>query len=302
MIPVVQSPGPLEQDQSSGLPPRRLVLYTRLVRLHRPVGILLLLWPTLWALWLAAGGAPPWPVLLLFLLGVVLTRSAGCAVNDYFDRPFDPRVRRTAQRPLATGQLRPFEALVLAAALFSVAFVLTWFLHPLVRVLAGVALFLAVTYPLAKRYFPLPQLQLGLAFSCSILLAYAAILGRLPGEAWLLFLANLSWTFAYDTYYAMCDREDDQLLGLRSSALWLGKRECLASAIAQILCLVLLCILGRHLELAWPFYVGLGAAALSFLHQGRLARTRDPEKCLRAFLNNRYSGALIYIGIFLALL
>ncbi len=277
--------------------PQRLILYARLVRLDRPIGILLLLWPTLWALWLAAGGAPPLDILLLFVLGVVLTRSAGCAANDYFDRRFDPEVRRTARRPLASGVLHPVEALAVSAVLFLLAFALTWLLHPLVRLLAVGALLLAVTYPLIKRFFPLPQLHLGLAFSCSVLLAYAAVRGELPVDAWLLFTANLLWTLSYDTFYAMCDREDDRRLGLHSSALYFGDRECLLVALMQALFLLLLCLVGSRLQLSWPFYLGLAAAALTFIHQGRLARTREPSLCFRAFLNNNYSGTLIFVGV-----
>jgi 4-hydroxybenzoate polyprenyltransferase len=276
---------------------RRLDAYERLIRLDKPIGALLLLWPTLWALWLAADGAPSAGIVLIFVVGTLLMRSAGCAINDYADRDFDAHVRRTQARPLAAREIAPWEALAIAAALAATAFGLVLYLNRLAIALSFAGLAIAATYPLAKRYFALPQLYLGVAFGFGIPMAYAAIRERLPQECWLLLAANIGYAFAYDTEYAMVDRDDDARLGIRSSALTLGRWDIAAVMASYAIMLGLLATLGARRALAWPYYAGLGAGAAMMLYHARLIRARSREGCFRAFRHNNWVGAAIFAGI-----
>lgn len=276
---------------------RRLDAYERLVRLDKPIGTLLLLWPTLWALWLAADGHPAPGLVLIFVVGTLLMRSAGCAVNDYADRDFDPHVARTRQRPLAAREIEPWEALAVAGSLAVVAFGLVLFLNPLAIALSFVGAAIAASYPFAKRFFPFPQAYLGIAFGFGIPMAYAAVQDRLPGECALLLAANICYAFAYDTEYAMVDRDDDAKLGIRSSALTLGRWDVPAVMASYALMLVLLTVLGVWRELAWPYHAGLAIAAGMMLYHGWLIRGRTREGCFRAFRHNNWVGAAIFAGI-----
>jgi len=287
------------QSLLTRLPAGRFKSYLQLMRFDRPIGTLLLLWPTLWALWLAAGGFPQWHLLLIFCLGVFLMRSAGCVINDYADRKVDGHVRRTAQRPLATGAVSAREALLLFAALCGAAFVLVLFTNRLTILLSFVAVALAATYPFMKRYTHLPQVVLGAAFGWSIPMAFAAQSGEVPRAAWLLFSANLLWTIAYDTFYAMVDREDDLKIGVKSTAILFGDDDRLATASLQLLTLLTLIFVGVQFKLAYWFYVSLIGVAVLFVHQQWLIRERRPDLCFKAFLDNNRVGALIFAGIFL---
>ncbi len=280
---------------------RRLDLYAKLMRLHKPIGTLLLLWPTLWALWLAAQGLPHWHILFVFVAGTVLMRSAGVAVNDYADRNFDPHVARTKDRPLAAGLVSPKEALVLAAVLALMAFALVLTLNRLTVALTFVGLFLAVSYPFTKRFFAIPQAYLGIAFGFGIPMAYAAQLDRIPAAAWVLLLANIFWTIAYDTEYAMVDREDDRKIGIRTSAILFGRFDAVAVMLCHAAFLALLAGIGWHLRLAWPYYLGLAGAAALMAYQYVLIRGREPRGCFQAFLNNNWVGGVVFAGIALAL-
>ncbi|OJZ18206.1 MAG: 4-hydroxybenzoate polyprenyltransferase [Thiobacillus sp. 65-29] len=280
----------------------RLSLYLRLMRLDKPIGILLLLWPTLWALWLASSGKPAWPVLAIFVAGVVLMRSAGCVINDYADREFDPHVARTRERPLAAGKVSPREALLLAAALSLVAFVLILPLGVLVLQLSVVALFLAASYPFTKRFLAIPQAYLGIAFGFGIPMAYAAVLGEVPAEAWLLLVANIFWAVAYDTEYAMVDRADDLKIGIKTAAITFGRFDVAAVALCYAATLALLAWVGMRLALGHFFHVGLVVAAGIALYHLVLIRERVPAQCFRAFLHNTWFGAAVFAGIALDLL
>ncbi len=275
----------------------RLSLYERLMRLDKPIGILLLLWPTLWAQWLATRGQPIWPVLWIFILGVVLMRSAGCIVNDYADRNFDPHVARTRNRPLAAGEVSAKEALMLAAGLSVLAFLLILPLNKLVWELALVALFLAASYPYTKRFFALPQAYLGIAFGFGIPMSYAAVWETVPKEAWLLLAANIFWAVAYDTEYAMVDREDDLKIGIKTAAITFGRFDIAAVALCYVATLGLLAWVGRMLTMGWPYYLGLGAALLIALYHLRLIRGREPAACFKAFLHNTWFGAAVFAGV-----
>ena len=276
---------------------KRLDAYERLLRLDKPIGTLLLLWPTLWALWLASRGTPRVEMLAVFCVGTVLMRSAGCAVNDFFDAAFDARVERTRDRPLAAGEIRPAEAMVLAGLLAAAAFSLVFLLNLMALYLSFVALAIAVTYPLAKRFFALPQLYLGIAFGFGIPMAYAAVQNRLPPECWVLLAANVCYAFAYDTEYAMVDREDDAKLGLRTSALTLGRFEVAGVMLAYALMLALLAAVGLMRQLAWPYYAGLALAAGLMGYHFLLIRERSREGCFRAFRHNNWVGAAVFGGI-----
>jgi 4-hydroxybenzoate polyprenyltransferase len=281
---------------------QRLDHYEKLLRLDKPIGILLLLWPTLWALWLSAAGHPNLKITWIFVLGTVLMRSAGVAVNDYADRNFDPHVERTRNRPLASGAIKPVEALIVAAVLALIAFVLILPLGRIVILLSFCALFLAVSYPFTKRFFVLPQAYLGIAFGFGIPMAYAANTGGVPAIGWALLLANIFWTVAYDTEYAMVDRGDDRKLGIRTSAILFADFDVAAVMICHAIFLVIMAGIGWRLMLAWPYYVGLlGAAALA-IHQYFLIRARDPQRCFRAFLGNNWLGCAVFVGIALAYL
>lgn len=276
---------------------KRLDAYERLIRLDKPIGALLLLWPTLWALWLASRGLPGLDHLLIFGVGTVLMRSAGCAFNDYADRGFDPHVERTRGRPLATGEIQPGEALALAAVLAAAAFALVLYLKGLAIALSFVALAIAALYPFTKRFFSLPQAFLGVAFGFGIPMAYAVIHERLPLECWLLFAANLFYSFAYDTEYAMVDRDDDARLGIRTSALTLGRWDVAAVMASYGAMLTLLAVLGLWLSLRWPYYAGLAAAAAMMAYHGFLIRDRSREGCFKAFMHNNWVGGVILVGI-----
>ncbi len=280
---------------------RRLDAYERLIRLDKPIGTLLLLWPTLWALWLAAGGAPAPRIVVIFVLGTVLMRSAGCAINDFADRDYDARVERTRRRPLAAGEVRPQEALALAAVLALAAFGLVLFLNTLAILLSFAALAIAALYPFAKRFFALPQLVLGLAFGFGIPLAYAAIQERLPLECWLLLAANVCYSFAYDTEYAMVDRDDDRKLGLRTSAITLGRWDVASVMASYALMEMILIWVGIRLDLGWPYYLGVAAAAAMMVYHWFLIRSRTREGCFKAFMHNNWVGGAIFAGIVLGL-
>ena len=280
---------------------RRLDAYERLIRLDKPIGALLLLWPTLWALWLAADGRPRLDHVVIFVLGTFLMRSAGCAVNDYADRDFDPHVARTRARPLAAREIEPREALAVAAVLALAAFGLVLLLNPLAIVLSFVGLAIAVIYPFTKRFFALPQAMLGIAFGFGIPMAYAAVQDRLPLECWVLLAANVFYSFAYDTEYAMVDRDDDARIGIRTSALTLGHWDVAGVMAGYAIMLALLVAVGVLLELAWPYYAGLGAAAAMMLYHWRLISDRTREGAFKAFMHNNWVGAAVFVGILLAL-
>jgi 4-hydroxybenzoate polyprenyltransferase len=280
---------------------RRLDAYERLIRLDKPIGTLLLLWPTLWAVWLASGGWPRFDILLIFVVGTLLMRSAGCAMNDYADRNFDRHVERTRTRPLATGEVPPHEALVLGAVLAGAAFLLVLFLNWLAILLSFVALAITVTYPFAKRFFAMPQAYLGIAFGFGIPMAYAAIQFRLPAECWVLFGANLFYAFAYDTEYAMVDRDDDARLGLRTSALTLGRFDVAAVMASYGAMLAILLAFGVTLELGWPYFLGLAVAAGLVAYHWWLIRGRTREGCFRAFMHANWIGAAVLAGTILGI-
>jgi 4-hydroxybenzoate polyprenyltransferase len=281
---------------------RRIDAYERLIRLDKPIGALLLLWPTLWAVWLASGGRPALDIVLIFVTGTFLMRSAGCAVNDFADRDFDPFVERTRNRPLAAREIAPREALLVAAALALAAFGLVLFLNPLAIALSFVALAIAVSYPFAKRFFPLPQAYLGLAFGFGIPMAYAAVRNALPAECWLLLAANVFYSFAYDTEYAMVDRDDDAKLGLGTSALTLGRWDVAAVMASYAAMLGLLALIGWRAALGWPFYAGLVAAGAMAAYHWTLIRTRTREGCFKAFRHNNWLGAAVFAGVVLGTL
>ena len=276
---------------------KRLDAYERLIRLDKPIGTLLLLWPTLWAVWLASDGQPRPEILIIFVMGTLLMRSAGCAINDYADRDFDGQVERTRGRPLARGEIPPREALIVAALLAAGAFALVLFLNWLAIALSFVAAAIAITYPFSKRFFAMPQAYLGVAFGFGIPMAYAAIQFRLPGECWALFAANLFYAFAYDTEYAMVDRDDDARLGLRTAALTLGRFDVAAVMASYGAMLAILVALGVSLEFGWPYFLGLAVAWGLVAYHWRLIRTRTREGCFKAFMHSNWIGAAVFAGI-----
>lgn len=278
-------------------PLARLGLYAKLVRIDKPIGTLLLLWPTLWAFWAASAGQPPLGILLIFVAGTFLMRAAGCAINDYFDRDFDRHVRRTRDRVLTQGLIKPREALLVAATLAGLAFLLVLLLNPLTIALSFVALALAATYPLMKRLFGMPQAYLGLAFSFGMPMAFAALTNEVPPVVWILMLANLCWTIAYDTEYAMVDREDDLTLGLKTSAITFGRFDVLAVGLCYFASLALLVVVGVLMQWQWPYYVGLLVAlSIAATHLIWIGQ-REPAACFRAFRHNNWFGAAIFAGI-----
>jgi len=279
-----------------GLLAERLDAYERLIRLDKPIGTLLLLWPTLTALWMATRGSPSWMLAGIFALGTLLMRSAGCALNDFADRDFDAHVARTSRRPLATGEIAPREALVLAAVLALCAFCLILPLNPTTILLSLPALAIAVAYPYFKRFFSVPQAVLGVAFSFGIPMAFAAIDGFPRPAGWLFFAANLFWVMAYDTEYAMVDREDDRKLGLKTSAITFGRADVLIVMLCYAIYLAALTWLGKMQRMGGVFYAGLVVAALIALYHYVLIRTRDPARCFRAFLGNHWLGMAIFAG------
>jgi 4-hydroxybenzoate polyprenyltransferase len=276
--------------------------YWQLIRGDRPVGTLLLLWPTLWALWLAAEGFPPPELLLIFAAGVWLTRSAGCIINDYADRWLDPQVERTRTRPLARGALSGREALTAFVLMMLVAFGLVLLTNKLTIGLSIAGAVLAATYPYLKRYTYFPQVYLGIAFGWGIPMAFAAVQGRIPQSAWLLFLANLLWTTAYDTWYAMVDREDDLKAGAKSLAIFLGDMDLLAIGLMQAGFLTSLVLLGRQYHFSPPYFICIAMAGVVILWQFKIAALRHREDCFRAFLSNQWVGLLVFIGFVLALI
>lgn len=279
---------------------QKINAYYRLTRLDKPIGILLLLWPTLWALLIAGQGHPEWKVVCIFLAGTVLMRSAGCVMNDIADRRFDGHVERTRQRPLVSGEVGVKEAVLLAGVLSLIAFGLVLLLHPLAIALSFVALFLAVSYPLTKRFLAIPQAYLGIAFGFGIPMAFAALTGSVPVLAWLLLLANIFWAVAYDTEYAMVDRSDDLKIGIRSSAIFFGQRDVAAIMTCYGVMLVLLGFVGAMQALAWPFYAGLCTSAVLAVYHYGLIRDRQRHDCFKAFLHNNWLGAAIFAGLLIS--
>lgn len=276
---------------------QRFSEYIHLTRLDRPIGIYLVLWPTLWALWIAAEGWPNPLVLVVFLLGTVLMRSAGCAINDFADREFDPHVSRTEQRPLARGAIKPVEAVGVFVVLSLIALVLVLQLNTLTILLAIPGAFLAGSYPFMKRITHLPQAYLGVAFGWGIPMAFAAQTGEVPANAWLFFVANIFWALAYDTMYAICDREDDLKIGVKSAAILMGRYDRLGIGLMQLLTLALLVAGGIAFQLGLPYWLGLAAASGFALYQQYLIRDRDPQLSFKAFLNNHYFGLAVFAGI-----
>jgi 4-hydroxybenzoate polyprenyltransferase len=279
----------------------RLALYWQLVRGDRPIGWLLLLWPTWWGLWLAAEGLPPAWTLVVFTAGVWLTRSAGCVINDYADRWLDPQVERTRDRPLATGAVRGREALLVFAVLMLVAFALVATMNRLTLYLSVVGVLLAASYPYLKRYTYLPQVYLGLAFGWGIPMAFAAIRGEIPPVAWVLYGANILWATAYDTWYAMVDRDDDLRAGAKSTAILFGELDLVVQGVLYAMFLFALWLVGRQAGLGTPYWIGLGAAAVLIAWEFGMARHRDREGCFRAFLHNHWVGATVFVGLAVAL-
>lgn len=275
----------------------RLALYIKLTRLDRPIGILLLLWPTLWAIWIASNGHPPLLVVFIFTAGTVLMRSAGCVINDYADRDIDKHVKRTENRPITSGQIAPREALWLAATLAICAFLLILPLNNLTLLLSIPAVLLAGSYPYTKRFLAIPQAYLGIAFGFGIPMAFAAIQGSVPAVAWLMLLANIFWCVAYDTEYAMVDRDDDIHLGIHSSALFFGKYDVLAIMSCYAITLAILAYLGEILHLGITYNLGLLVAAGIAIYHYTLIRTRQRERCFKAFLHNNWFGAAVFGGI-----
>jgi 4-hydroxybenzoate polyprenyltransferase len=276
---------------------KRLHQYFLLMRLHRPIGIFLLLWPALWALWIAGRGYPNILVTIIFVLGVILMRSAGCVINDYADRKIDPFVHRTRDRPLATGHVSTREALTLFVILCLVAFSLVLLMNTLTIALSLVAVLLAASYPFMKRYTYWPQVYLGAAFGWSIPMAFAAQTGTVPPLVWWLFITNILWTVAYDTMYAMVDREDDLVIGVKSTAILFGKADKAIVGGLHLVVLLLLFWIGQQIHLGSLYHLGLLIAAGLAIYQQWLIKNRQPEKCFQAFLNNNWFGAAVFAGI-----
>jgi 4-hydroxybenzoate polyprenyltransferase len=279
--------------------PHRLALYAKLVRLDKPIGSLLLLWPTLSALWLASGGIPDTQLIVIFSVGTILMRSAGCAINDFADRDFDRHVKRTAERPLTSGQLHAWEAIVIAVIFALVSFALILPLNVLTRELSVLAVIVAGSYPYFKRFFALPQAYLGIAFGFGIPMAYAAVLNTVPTEAWVLLIANVFWALAYDTEYAMVDRDDDLKIGIRTSAITFGKHDVGAVMLSYAISLCLIAAVGAAAGLGKGFAAGMVVATIIAGYHWTLIRHREREGCFAAFRHNNWLGAAIFIGIVL---
>ena len=277
----------------------KLKLYARLVRLDKPIGSLLLLWPTLSALWLASNGYPDPMLVVIFSVGTVLMRSAGCAINDFADRDFDKHVKRTAERPLTSGQIAAWEAVAVAVVLALISFSLILPLNALTQQLSVLAVIVAGTYPYFKRFFALPQAYLGIAFGFGIPMAYAAVQAIVPIEAWVLLISNVFWALAYDTEYAMVDRDDDLLIGIRTSAITFGRFDVLAVMLCYAVHLVLVALVGARYQLGALFYLGLAIAAAIAAYHYLLIRERDRLRCFAAFRHNNWLGAAVFIGIVL---
>jgi 4-hydroxybenzoate polyprenyltransferase len=282
---------------------RRLTRYGQLMRLNKPIGIGLLLWPTLWALWIAARGlpgAPTWPplkLLVVFIAGTVVMRSAGCVINDFADRDIDPHVKRTRGRPLALRLVSPHEALALFGALVAAALLLVAQLDWKTVQFSFIGAALTVSYPFMKRFFALPQFWLGAAFGWAVPMAFVATLGGVPRIGWLLFIVTVLWAAVYDTQYAMVDRDDDLKIGVQSTAIAFGDMDLLLIGVMQLMVLAGLALAGRLLQLGWPYWAALGAAAALFAYQQWLTRGRERDKCFKAFLNNNWVGLLVLAGI-----
>jgi len=274
--------------------------YVLLTRLDKPIGILLLLWPVLWALWIAADGLPPVWILTVFVAGTVLTRSAGCIVNDFADRDIDPHVERTRDRPLAARRVSPYEALALFVLLMLLSLGLVLTLGWQVTAYALVAALLLLTYPLFKRFFPAPQLYLGMAFGWGVPMAFVAVRGTVPAIGWWIFAVTVLWALIYDTYYAMVDRDDDLRIGVKSTAVWFGQADLTIIAVLQLVMIAGLWRIGVMAELGWAYFVGVLVAAVLFHRHLWWARHRDRAQCFRAFLGNHQAGLAVFIGIALA--
>jgi 4-hydroxybenzoate polyprenyltransferase len=279
---------------------QRLSLYFQLVRLDKPIGILLLLWPTLWGLWIAAEGWPGFNLLAIFIVGTVLMRSAGCAINDWADRDFDKHVKRTALRPLTSGKISHKEALSVALFLTAISFSLILPLNDLTKQLSVFAAFIAGVYPFTKRFFAMPQGILGVAFGMGIPMAFAAIHNHVPPVAWILLLANVFWAIGYDTAYAMVDRDDDVLIGIKTSAITFGRFDILAINLCHSGFIVLMGLVGLFLHLNWPFFMGLIAAVGMMIYHHTLLVTRERQACFQVFLENNRVGGLIFLGTMLS--
>jgi 4-hydroxybenzoate polyprenyltransferase len=298
--PDFSSPSPYREAPFWARLTRRLSVYARLMRLDRPVGTWLLLWPALWALWVAGAGRPEPRILIIFVLGVLVMRAAGCVINDFADRDIDPHVRRTRDRPLAARLMTPTEAIVLFVLLSGIALLLVAQLDVFTMELALIGGLLTVSYPFLKRFFPLPQLWLGMSFGgFSVLMGFAAQTGRLPRVAWVMYIAAVVWAVVYDTIYAMVDREDDLKIGVRSSAILFADMDKFLIGVMQAIMLYALVLVGRNMHYGVWYRGGVIAAGVLFAWQQWLIRAREPEACLRAFLNNQYVGLSIFLGLLL---
>jgi len=275
----------------------RLKQYWLLTRFDRPIGILILLWPALWALWVASDGRPDLGVLTVICLGVVLMRAAGCVINDYADREFDPHVARTKQRPIAAGKVKPKEALWIFVVLCLCAFGLVLTLNIFTILLSFIAAFLAVSYPFMKRYTQLPQAYLGIAFGWAIPMSFSAQTNYIPLVAWVMYLAVVLWALVYDTMYAMVDKEDDLKIGVKSTAILFGSYDRHIMAFLQLIIIGLLIIVGQMKYLSWPYYGGILVATGLFVYQQKLIYYRDKNQCFKAFLNNNWFGMVVFIGL-----
>ena len=273
--------------------------YWLLARFDRPIGTLILLWPALWALWLAGDGKPDLMVLIVFVLGVVLMRAAGCVINDYADRDFDPHVERTKLRPIAAGKVRPKEALVIFVVLSLTAFSLVLLMNTLTILLSFVGAFLAASYPFMKRYTHLPQAYLGMAFGWAVPMAFAAQTGAIPPTAWILYLAVTLWALVYDTMYAMVDKDDDLKIGVKSTAILFGDKDREIMGGLQVIILVLLVVVGQMQQLGWAYYAGLTVAAGLSFYQQILIFHREKTRCFKAFLNSNWFGLAVFAGLFM---
>lgn len=277
----------------------RLRLYFQLIRLDKPIGIVLLLWPTLWALWMASDGVPDYCLLFIFTLGTVLMRSAGCAINDYADRDFDKHVKRTVDRPITSGKIRPREALIVAAVLAIVAFLLILPLNALTKQLSVAAVIIAGSYPYFKRFFAIPQAYLGIAFGFGIPMGFAAVQNSVPAEAWWLLAANIFWAIAYDTEYAMVDRDDDLKIGMKTSAITFGRFDVAAVMLCYALSFAIILVVGWQFGLHFWFVAGLLVASACAVYHYFLIRTRERAGCFKAFRHNNWLGGAIFAGVFL---
>ncbi|HJV84769.1 MAG TPA: 4-hydroxybenzoate octaprenyltransferase [Noviherbaspirillum sp.] len=275
----------------------RLSLYARLVRIDKPIGSLLLLWPTLWALWLASNGKPDWKLVAIFTIGTVLMRSAGCAINDFADRDFDKHVKRTAERPLTSGKIAAWEAVMVAVVLALISFALILPLNTLTKLLSVAAILIAGSYPYFKRFFAIPQAYLGIAFGFGIPMAFAAVLDTVPPAAWLLLVANIFWAVAYDTEYAMVDRDDDLKIGIKTSAITFGRFDVMAVMLCYAVTFAIILVVGWQYGLRMWFIGGMLVAAICALYHYTLIHTRDRMRCFAAFRHNNWLGAAVFAGI-----